>query len=342
MKGRIVAEIFGGRVKPLLSLGLQTSGKLKLTTSDDLQQAGRIRLLLQRGGEAFLLEDLIVERIPPAEAGHPDIDLELTTVGRAALQARILVNGRIHKSTRIDLRKVGARHGWGLPVFAAALVVLAMAAFIWFGGLAAKTGTTAPGRADSGSEKPDSVAQAKAAVDSTDGKGEAPTTAERKQAEQRQAGGSDRRGAVESTGGNGEKPRRSVGTGRQEKAATASSEPAASAVPKPGTRRLATVYFFPEDHLLGRDAQEPLNRILPVLRENPEWKVTLAGHCALYDDEASRERLSLMRADSVYVYLRDRGWRPASEPERIGYGGKRPVTRDRQNQYLNRRVEILY
>ena len=305
MRGKIVAEIFGGRIKPLLTWGLQSSGRLRLTTSDDYQAEGRVRLLLQRPEETFLLEEILVERIPRAEAGQPDVDLEVTVKGRAVLQARILVNGRTHRSIDIDLKGVGPGRGRGAVLLAVALVVAAVAAILCAGGQVAESGMAVAGENRPAAENliTDQPVQPARSV--------------------------------------------AVGNGRvRSPAAAIGTSPNASAAQLPaavvGTRTLATVYFFPENHLLYRDAQIKLNGILPALGENPGWKVTLAGHCALYDDEASREWLSSMRVDSVYTYLKRRGWRPATEPVRIGYGGKLPATRDRQNQHLNRRVEILY
>ena len=127
-------------------------------------------------------------------------------------------------------------------------------------------------------------------------------------------------------------------------AETKTEETAAGAEPEAPAAYLeqtVTIYFTPESSILAAPARERLEEILPFLLENPSRPVTINGHCALYDSEASREKLSLERAEKVADFFRQRGWKPEIEPEVRGFGGKEPVTRNWDEQHLNRRVEII-
>ena len=77
MKGTIAIEILGNRVKPLLSLKSPGRVVYRLTTSDDNQRMGKIRLLLLRGDKKLLIKELIVRDIPEMKAGDPDIALQV-------------------------------------------------------------------------------------------------------------------------------------------------------------------------------------------------------------------------------------------------------------------------
>ncbi len=101
-----------------------------------------------------------------------------------------------------------------------------------------------------------------------------------------------------------------------------------------------TIYFKPGSALLSPDALKKLDEVLTVLRDYPDVKFLISGHCALYSTEQGRLQLSVIRASSVYEYLIKNGWKPGVRPDVTGFGGMEHVTADPEYQHLNRRVEI--
>ncbi len=100
------------------------------------------------------------------------------------------------------------------------------------------------------------------------------------------------------------------------------------------------VYFGPNQTQLTAATRRELDELVEVLREYPQVPVTIVGHTALYGTEEGRLEISRGRAEGVATYLRDQGWRPASEPSVRWVGSRDPITRDRDEQQQNRRVEI--
>lgn len=101
------------------------------------------------------------------------------------------------------------------------------------------------------------------------------------------------------------------------------------------------VLFLPDSPELTALAKERLNQI--PLREEDKTLTLLQirGHCALWGTEAGRQKLSVERAEAVAGYLADRGARILPETIIEGLGATEPLTRDPDNQEINRRVEIL-
>jgi outer membrane protein OmpA-like peptidoglycan-associated protein len=101
------------------------------------------------------------------------------------------------------------------------------------------------------------------------------------------------------------------------------------------------VYFEPNRTYLTGAAREELDALLPVLVNDPTLALFLEGHTALFGTEEGRAEISRGRAEGVLAYLVERGWSPETVPEILWQGSREPVTRDRMQQHLNRRVEIL-
>jgi outer membrane protein OmpA-like peptidoglycan-associated protein len=103
------------------------------------------------------------------------------------------------------------------------------------------------------------------------------------------------------------------------------------------------VFFDPESAVLLPVARDEL---AGIAAEISGGRVTIlaAGHTALYDSEASRQSLSEERARAVVDYLRNLLTGKVSganlDMDVVGYGGTRPVTRDAEDQWRNRRVEL--
>ena len=102
-----------------------------------------------------------------------------------------------------------------------------------------------------------------------------------------------------------------------------------------------SVYFTPDSPVLTARARTRLADIAERLEDYPaEVTVRITGHTALAGTERGRYDLSEQRARNVYRYLQTEGWDTAGEVVIQGVGGEAPVTRDRDRQELNRRVEI--
>ena len=77
------------------------------------------------------------------------------------------------------------------------------------------------------------------------------------------------------------------------------------------------------------------------MRENPSYKLTVAGHTDSVGSSASNQTLSQRRADAVKKYLTDAGI-PSSSIVSVGYGEDRPVADNNTStgRRQNRRVEL--
>jgi outer membrane protein OmpA-like peptidoglycan-associated protein len=106
-----------------------------------------------------------------------------------------------------------------------------------------------------------------------------------------------------------------------------------------------TVYFRPDDPTLTETTMTRLGDIIDTIRdltgdERGIAELRLVGHCALAGTEAGRVELSQARAGNVWRFLRQNGFGQPDELTVTGVGGQQPVTRDEEQQHLNRRVEI--
>jgi outer membrane protein OmpA-like peptidoglycan-associated protein len=101
-----------------------------------------------------------------------------------------------------------------------------------------------------------------------------------------------------------------------------------------------TIYFTPESAELTRQGKAELHEILEILTEYPEDSVHITGHTALYGNETGRRALSVERARRAASFLIDGGLNPDQISELEGVAGRFPVSRVREDQHLNRRVEI--
>jgi peptidoglycan-associated lipoprotein len=111
-------------------------------------------------------------------------------------------------------------------------------------------------------------------------------------------------------------------------------------------RRLAAileqvVYFDYDESTIRADAQEMLARKVPVMRNNPPFRVRIEGHA---DERGSVEynlALGMRRANAVRDYLADFGI-DASRFEVVSFGEDRPASTGANESAwsLNRRAEF--
>lgn len=89
-------------------------------------------------------------------------------------------------------------------------------------------------------------------------------------------------------------------------------------------------------------AASELNQVAGTLNNNPEVRVTIAGHTDAVGSNEYNLGLSQDRADSVASYLMSQGV-AGNRMRTVGYGEERPVATNEtdEGRALNRRVEIM-
>lgn len=79
------------------------------------------------------------------------------------------------------------------------------------------------------------------------------------------------------------------------------------------------IYFAFDSYIIAETETGNLNRILALLREHPDVKVTLSGWGDTYGSKEANDRISLLRAEAVRAWLVDHGV-DASRIETAGMG----------------------
>ncbi|MDC7221482.1 MAG: OmpA family protein [Spirochaetales bacterium] len=100
------------------------------------------------------------------------------------------------------------------------------------------------------------------------------------------------------------------------------------------------LHFSPNNSDLDDESIESLKNVLSFLLEYPSLNVSITGHCAIAGTEAGRREISVQRAKNVETWLKAGGWKPEVPPIVRGEAGDYPLTRDPEDQEINRRVEI--
>ncbi len=107
------------------------------------------------------------------------------------------------------------------------------------------------------------------------------------------------------------------------------------------TRALQGIQFETGSNRIRSSSRSILNEVATIMRQNPSYKLTIAGHTDSVGSSASNQSLSQRRADAVKKYLTDKGI-PSTSVVAVGYGEDRPVA-DNINaagRRQNRRVEL--
>lgn len=105
---------------------------------------------------------------------------------------------------------------------------------------------------------------------------------------------------------------------------------------------LNNVYFEQSSFILQKESYIELDKLVEMLKSNPQTKIEIAGHTDNVGDARLNLALSENRAKVILNYLAQRG----IAEERLmhkGYGGGRPVAPNdtEENKRKNRRVEIM-
>src|SRR5690606_24207837 len=104
---------------------------------------------------------------------------------------------------------------------------------------------------------------------------------------------------------------------------------------------LNNVYFVFAKSYLKMESYPELDRVVKVLRANPDVKIELAAHTDWIGSRSANKRLSIDRAVAAKEYLKAKG----IDGDRIitkGYGEDRPVASNMtdEGKQLNRRIEF--
>lgn len=107
------------------------------------------------------------------------------------------------------------------------------------------------------------------------------------------------------------------------------------------TVRLNNIFFNYNQYVLLEDSYSELNRLIKLLKDNPNMEIEIAGHTDNVGSPAYNLDLSRKRAQSVADYLIANGLNPKRLKVK-GYGERLPISSNDtdEGRQLNRRVEF--
>ncbi len=112
-------------------------------------------------------------------------------------------------------------------------------------------------------------------------------------------------------------------------------------IEKNQTYVLNNVFFDRGKSDLKQDSYEELDRVVELMKQNPEIEIEVSGHTNNIGDMSKLMELSRKRAEAVKQYLVDHGI-AASRIKTVGYGPKKPVASNDtpEGRKKNQRVEF--
>lgn len=292
----------------LVQLKSRNRSQVRLAPIEIDQQVAVVKLFLMQatGGAAGSatpereLHTFRVSSLPSGSQTPPILTLSAEYDGSRTVSCRL--DGGGMSPERAELRVPRRRRWWWIPLVVV-LLVLGFATFMVFRGCSAETsGGVSPGERTS--QAPQDREPSAPGAETT------PEAAPEPEPE----------------------PQRELESARDAE----DTQETAPALPDTALQ----VYFEPNQTQLTAAARRELDELAEVLREYPQVPVSIVGHTALYGTEEGRLEISRGRAEEVATYLSNRGWQPASEPSVRWVGSRDPITRDRDAQQQNRRVEI--
>lgn len=365
MEKFLAVQVEHSRYVSLFKLDRPHDKELSLTTLVDNQKQADIKVYLIDDGNKIPIHTFSLPNLPRKKSGDLRLVLKASFNGRSSVHFRISLDGRLHDTQRISLRKYLKKSRFRYLLWLIPLLILIAALFFLLLGPGKcsfsrrEVGRGAETRQEAGKpeEKTPPVTVPQRVSPSSGQKPEetdetlkeAPVEMKTERAPE-PAVTEEPAGAAES--GEAEESAittESAGTAAPAKTAKpVEAEEPAETTKSAGSETVAAVftlekqvYFRPDNANLTGEAREMLGEIADILKKHPEAQVGIYGHCALYGTEKGRIELSRQRAEEVDNFLKDRGWQPEKEPEIRALGGNQPVTRNSENQYLNRRVEII-
>ncbi len=297
----------------LLNTEKGNEGKIDLTTLADNQKKAVIHVYLFEKGHKTRIKTIELAPLPPKPAGTPRITCKSRLESNRYFHISIVIGKKNLYSAKIDIKPYRKRNNWWWII----LIILLLGGGIT-AGLLLTSDTRQTGRETGLFEK-------ERAPDR-----EAPKPLAEEQATEKSAERS-----VEDI------PESEKETAAESSPVIESEEaPARTVQEATVTEEVGIVYFLPESSVLLDSAKQTLRDIAARIRPENVQITAIEGHCALYGTEESREWLSQERAEMVYSFLTELGVRFSVSPRVEGFGGKKPLTRDRDKQELNRRVEL--
>ena len=353
------------RYTPIVAARGESSGTGRLTTLSPDQSTAEIDvyLLARRSpGDAHPKEIRHLHRFTLRGVRHDDGSRPLLNVtgersGRRRFTLTVYRDGRAVDSTTVRLpRSLAGR----VTLLIAALLIAAAAAFgavRYLGGTPDASEPSPVRESETSSPAPpqpaspersvarDSTSQDSTSQDSTSQDSTSRDSTSR-DSTSRDKATTDDETVTESAGGGEAETTRSENVAEDASAdlqrPSADRDEPVEDVPPPPIRREETIYFLPDSVVLTSRAEAELRELAAFLT-SPEHDVVdlrVAGHTALYGNEAGREMISVGRVDAVVTYLEKRGWDPTGRLTREALGATQPVPRATDRQHLNRRAEI--
>jgi outer membrane protein OmpA-like peptidoglycan-associated protein len=353
MDRQIGVQIEGDRYIRLVNIDREKQGELKFTTIQDGQRRALVKVFLFENERMLPLKEIEVGGIPHEKAGVPEIDLSTEFDGKKTLTLVVKLNGRGLSREVVEIRRQSEGINRRLVLIPVLLVIFVSLFFVVKRSSLFQAGS-GPRDIDKKlfievSERQKQPFEKETAIIKTPEKITTPIenetiVKESAPIEKEKTSSSsslDKRLRDEEPVGSGKNENRDEINIKEHDSEKEQSS-ARSEVDKVITsgNPLKTVYFAPGRAMLTLETSEKLDEILKILKRNRDKKVIITGHCALYSTEEGRHQLSVMRANNVYWYLRDRGWNPGTKPEVSGMGGLQFITMAPDSQHLNRRVEI--
>lgn len=322
---------------PVVEIERNAEGSVDLTTMRREQRKAVVDVFLTDGSRREKAASFVIPSLPQVQGRKPLIQLTGSVEGKTA-HLRLFVERRLVDTQTVDVRSALPRKAL-LPALLVVLLILLLgggAYFLFFRGTtdppvasrsepASSESSRQPGTEESGAGE--SGAGGPQLTESEAGSGGA-----------REPGSTDRAGSEEgSAAASGSATAMEADTatpGTPEPASEVAPESAASAEPS------YSVYFRPNSAVLTPAAQEELRRVGQALARQEVSALRIVGHTALAGTEAGRIELSWDRARAVQAFLSEGGSEAADQAQILGRGGDAPLTRERELQHLNRRVEI--
>lgn len=340
MRKFLSVEVEHTRHARFLPLDQPGENKISLTTLADFQKRAEVKIFLISNDQRILLHVFEVDRLPKKQAGEPRLVLKGRYDGKGNVRLSINVDGRHYSSASISVKKYTRERVWWPWVLLIALLLLGASAWLLL-----RSCNTAGALLGSSGPEPAPLATAEKEPEAADSEPAAADTGPEAQPQT----------VIESGGSSPstqDGPQSSSDTETQTEAEAEAEAESATPAPEQEQRSQAQprasaavdlseqVYFGPDSSDLSPEARRTLAAFAEELERYDQPRLRIEGHCALYGTEQGREELSYDRAQRVFQYFRELGYGFEEEPLVRGRGGEAPVTRESDQQYQNRRVEI--
>lgn len=313
MDRQLYVRIENKSLVPFFNLDKDRKRSLSLTTLKDGQRTAVVTIYRKdRNGREIALKQYTVSPLPLGKAGEPKIFLESRKIGPRSVEIQLHLNRRRIASDSFKLPGKGGIWWWLLGALLALL--LGLLAFILLRPAPLPEGSAAPA--------PQTTSAAESQPEATP-EPEPPPKPEPESE-------SDTPAPAETT--------EEASTTKIERLEESPPETEESGSPELVEPLRRTVYFEPDNALLTEEARSVLASLVVDLEEYSDLRIRVRGHCAVRGTEEGRQELSEQRAENTADYLRTRGLRVENSR---GLGAEEPITLAEDDQYLNRRVEII-